>query len=185
MNALMYLISTVFDLYIMIVLLRIWLQATRADFYNPFSQFIVKATQPVLKPLRRIIPSIGSIDVATLLFAYVLGVLEYTLFMLIASHGVVVFMPSYLLIGLLIVVKKAGYLLFWILILRAILSWISQGRSPIEYVMYQLTEPFVSPIRKILPSLGGLDLSFIVILFILQFINHLLFGIFGPIWGII
>ncbi|MFA0209528.1 YggT family protein, partial [Vibrio cyclitrophicus] len=54
-----FLISTVFDLYIMVVILRIWLQASRADFYNPFSQFIVKATQPVVAPLRRVIPSIG------------------------------------------------------------------------------------------------------------------------------
>ena len=71
-----FLISTVFDLYIMVVILRIWLQAARADFYNPFSQFIVKATQPVVAPLRRVIPSVGSVDLATVLFAYVLCCLE-------------------------------------------------------------------------------------------------------------
>ena len=56
MNAMSFLISTVFDLYIMVVILRIWLQVARADFYNPFSQFIVKATQPIVSPLRRIVP---------------------------------------------------------------------------------------------------------------------------------
>lgn len=66
MNSLSFLINTLFDLYIMVVILRIWLQAARADFYNPFSQFIVKATQPVVGPLRRVIPSIGSIDLATI-----------------------------------------------------------------------------------------------------------------------
>ena len=65
MNSMNFLISTLFDLYIMVVILRIWLQAARADFYNPFSQFIVKATQPVVAPLRRVVPSIGSIDLAT------------------------------------------------------------------------------------------------------------------------
>lgn len=55
MNSIGFLVSTLFDLYIMVVLLRIWLQWARADFYNPFSQFIVKATQPVVGPLRRII----------------------------------------------------------------------------------------------------------------------------------
>ena len=69
MSSMSFLISTLFDLYIMVVLLRIWLQISRADFYNPFSQFIVKATQPVVAPLRRVIPSIGSLDVATVLFA--------------------------------------------------------------------------------------------------------------------
>lgn len=79
MNSLAFLISTVFDLYIMIVLLRVWLQWSRADFYNPFSQFIVKATQPVVAPLRRVIPSIGSIDMATILFGYLLCVAKFIL----------------------------------------------------------------------------------------------------------
>ncbi|MFA0698087.1 YggT family protein, partial [Vibrio sp. 10N.222.49.C9] len=84
MNSMQFLVTTFFDLYIMVLILRIWLQAARADFYNPFSQFIVKATQPVLKPLRRVIPSIGNIDLATLTFAYALCVLKFVLLMLMA-----------------------------------------------------------------------------------------------------
>lgn len=76
MNSLHFLVSTLFDLYIMVVILRLWLQMARADFYNPFSQFIVKATQPIVAPLRRVIPSIGSVDMATLLFAYIFAFLS-------------------------------------------------------------------------------------------------------------
>ncbi|NLS12883.1 YggT family protein [Vibrio sp. SM6] len=181
MNAMNFLISTVFDLYIMVVLLRIWLQAARADFYNPFSQFVVKATQPIVGPLRRVIPSIGSIDLATVLFAYVLCVLKFTLITLLAS-GEFVFGSAFLLLGLMALLKAAGSLLFWVLLLRAILSWVSQGRSPIEYVFHQLTEPMMAPIRRVLPSMGGLDLSILVLFIGLQFANFLIGDMLGPIW---
>ncbi|WP_342608028.1 YggT family protein [Vibrio tritonius] len=182
MNAMSFLISTVLDLYIMVVILRIWLQAARADFYNPFSQFVVKATQPVVRPLRRVIPSIGNIDVATLLFAYVLCVVKFMLLLLLASGGAVSFSPYFLLLGLIALVKAAGGLLFWVLIIRAIMSWVSQGRSPLEYVFYQLTEPMLTPIRRIIPAMGGLDLSVLVLFIILQFANYLMGDIIGPMW---
>jgi YggT family protein len=88
-----------------------------------------------------------------------------------------------LLLSFLVVLKQAGSLLFWILIARAILSWISQGRSSVEYVLYQLTEPLLSPIRRFLPSLGGLDLSVLVLFFILQGINFLMLDLVGPLWN--
>lgn len=78
--------------------------------------------------------------------------------------------------------KAAGGLLFWVLLIRAILSWVSQGRSPIEYVMHQLTEPLTAPIRRILPQMGGLDLSVLVLFIGLQFANFLMGDIIGPVW---
>ncbi|EGU36363.1 YggT family protein [Vibrio scophthalmi] len=182
MSSLSFLISTVFDLYIMVVLLRLWLQATRADFYNPFSQFIVKATQPVIGPLRRVIPSVGSIDLSTVLFAYVLCVVKFVAVILVASNGSVAFSADFLFLGALSLVKAAGGLLFWVLLLRAILSWVSQGRSPVEYVFHQLTEPMLAPIRRILPEMGGFDLSVLVLFIVLQFANFLMGDVIGPIW---
>ncbi|EGR4140132.1 YggT family protein [Vibrio cholerae] len=182
MNSLSFLIKTLFDLYIMVVILRIWLQAARADFYNPFSQFIVKATQPVVGPLRRVIPSIGSIDLATIVFAYVLCVLKFMALVLIASSGSVSFSADFLFLGLLSLIKAAGGLLFWVLLIRAILSWVSQGRSPIEYVFHQLTEPMLAPIRRIIPVMGGFDLSVLVLFIVLQFANFLMGDVIGPIW---
>lgn len=182
MNAMSFLISTLFDIYIMVVILRIWLQAARADFYNPFSQFIVKATQPVVAPLRRMIPSIGSIDLATILFAYVLCVVKFIALIFIASNGAVSFSADFLFLGLLALLKAAGGLLFWVLLIRAILSWVSQGRSPIEYVFHQLTEPMLAPIRRIIPVMGGFDLSVLVLFIVLQFANFLMGDLIGPIW---
>lgn len=182
MNAVSFLVSTFFDLYIMVVILRIWLQAARADFYNPFSQFIVKTTQPVVAPLRRVIPSIGSLDLATVLFAYVLCVLKFVALIMIESQGSAGFSTYYLFLGLLSLLKAAGGLVFWVLLIRALLSWVSQGRSPIEYVFNQLTEPMLAPIRRILPDLGGFDLSVLVLFIALQFCNILVGNVIGPIW---
>lgn len=181
MNSLNFLVSTVFDLYIMVVILRVWLQIARADFYNPFSQFVVKATQPIVGPLRRFIPSMGNVDLATILFAYVLSVLKFIALILI-SNGQLVFDMTFLFWGGLSLLKAIGGLLFWVLLLRAILSWVSQGRSPVEYVMVQLTEPMLAPIRNILPAMGGFDLSVLVLFLILQFANYLIGDLVGPIW---
>ncbi len=182
MNAMSFLVSTLFDLYIMVVILRIWLQVARADFYNPFSQFIVKATQPVVAPLRRVIPSIGSLDLATILFAYLLCVLKFIAIVAISSGGNFAFGIEFLFLGFLSLIKAAGGLLFWVLLLRAILSWVSQGRSPIEYVFHQLTEPMLAPIRRILPAMGGFDLSVLVLFIVLQFANFLMGDLIGQMW---
>ncbi|OOE47086.1 YggT family protein [Salinivibrio kushneri] len=181
MNAMTFLINTAFDLYIMVVLLRVWLQWARADFYNPFSQFIVKATQPVVGPLRRMIPALGGLDLATALFAYLLMVAKFVVLDLVAGNPFAMSSGMFLFSAIALL-KAAGKLLFWVLILRAILSWVSQGNNPVEYVFHQLTEPVCAPVRRIIPPLGGLDLSILVIFIALQFINMLIGDFIGPIW---
>ncbi|QBL09001.1 YggT family protein [Rheinheimera sp. D18] len=171
MQALLFLIDTVFGLYLMVVILRLWLQLVRADFYNPFSQFVVKATNFIVLPLRRIIPSIGRLDTATLVLAYAVMLTKLLLLQFIPS-GQIALVPT-LVLSLIFLVKEVFTLLFWILVIRALLSWFSQGRSPVEYLMHQLTEPLLSPIRRILPPMGGLDLSVLVVLIGLQFLNIL------------
>ncbi|WP_240220925.1 YggT family protein [Rheinheimera hassiensis] len=171
MQAVLFLIDTAFSLYLMVMILRLWLQLVRADFYNPFSQFVVKATNPLVLPLRRIIPSIGRLDTASLVLAYSIMLVKLLVLQLIQS-GQVLLVPS-LVLSVVFLVKEILTLLFWILVIRALLSWFSQGRSPVEYVMHQLTEPLLRPIRNILPPLGGLDLSVLVVLVGLQFLNIL------------
>ncbi|MGL5408275.1 MAG: YggT family protein [Shewanella sp.] len=164
----------------MVVILRIWLQAARADFYNPFSQFIVKVTQPVVGPLRRMIPSLGSIDLATVLFAYVLIVFKLALLATISPQNALTFTLQGHFIGALLgLFKIAGKTIFYMLLIRAILSWVSQGRSPIEYVFHQLTEPMLAPIRRILPAMGGFDFSVLVLFIALQFSNFLITDLLG------
>lgn len=120
MKTLTFLLSTVIELYTMVVLLRVWMQWARCDFYNPFSQFVVKATQPIVGPLRRIIPAMGPIDSASLLVAFILCVIKaIVLFM------VITFQPIIWISALLILLKTIGSLIFWVLLLMAIMSWVS------------------------------------------------------------
>lgn len=178
MNATVFLVSTLFNLYLMVVLLRFWLQTARADFYNPLSQAVVKATHPVLAPMRRVIPAIGNIDTSVIVLAWLVAVTKiFTLNLLFAPA-----LPSIvnmLVFALFDVLREGFSLVFWVLILRAILSWLSQGQNPIEYVLHQLTEPVLAPIRRILPPLGGLDFSVLVAILALQFMQKLIQDLIG------
>lgn len=181
MLTLTFLVKTLFDFYIMVLLLRIWMQWTRCDFYNPFSQFIVKITQPVIKPMRRIIPSMGPIDTSSLLLAFILATLKFPLEMLIQLGGVTPD-PLYLLVGLLTLLKSAGQLIFWVIIIRSLMSWISQGRSPMDQVLYQLSEPLMAPVRRIIPAMGGIDFSAMVVILILYLFNYMGMDLFPTLW---
>lgn len=181
MLTLTFLVKTLIDLYVMVLLLRIWMQWSRSDFYNPLSQFIVKITQPIVRPLRRILPSLGPIDSASLLLAFLLTTLKYPLLLLI-QVGAFSVSPMNLLVGLLALLKSAGYLVFWVVIIRALMSWVSQGRSPVDYLLYQLTEPFMAPIRRIIPAMGGIDFSAMVVILVLYLLNYLGMDLFPEFW---
>ena len=166
MKTLTFLLSTVIELYTMALLLRVWMQWARVDFYNPFSQFVVKITQPVVGPLRRIIPAMGPIDSASVLVAFILSVIKaIVLFM------VITFQPIIWIAAVLILIKTVGLLIFWVLLVMAIMSWVSQGRSPVEYALMQLAEPLLRPIRNLLPSMGGIDFSPMILVLLLYVIN--------------
>ena len=178
MTSVQFLIDFVFNIYLMVVLLRLWLQFARADFYNPFSQFVVKATQPIVAPMRRILPSIGRLDTATLVLALLVSGLKIvTLNLVLGGTGLDIL--SIVIVSCVIVIKEALTLVMYVLILRAIMSWVSQGANPMELVLGQLTEPMLAPIRKRLPDMGGLDLSVMVVIVLLLFIQKLLGDLFG------
>jgi YggT family protein len=178
MSSVQFLIDFVFNIYLMVVLLRLWLQFARADFYNPFSQFVVKATQPIVAPMRRVLPSIGRLDTATLVLALlVAGLKIVTLNMVLGGTSLNIL--SLVVVSFVIVIKETLTLVMYVLILRAIMSWVSQGRNPMELVLSQLTEPMLAPIRKRMPEMGGLDLSVMVVIVLLLFIQKLLGDLFG------
>lgn len=181
MLTLTFLVKTLIELYVMVLLLRIWMQWSRCDFYNPFSQFIVKITQPIIGPLRRVIPSIGPIDSASLLLAFILTTIKYPVLLLIQA-GVLSLDPMNLLVGLLSLLKSAGSLVFWVIIIRSLMSWISLGRSPIEYVLMQMTEPMMAPIRRIIPAMGGIDFSAMGVILVLYLLNYLGMDLFPGLW---
>jgi YggT family protein len=158
-QAALYVLQTLGSLYLMIVLLRFILQLVRADFYNPLSQFAVRATQPLLKPLRRIIPSVAGLDVASLVLALLVQLILTALTMLLAygTTGSPVQMLMWSLIG---ITGLFINIFFYALIISVILSWVAQGsHNPAALLVNQLCEPLLMPFRRLLPSLGGLDLS--------------------------
>ncbi|MDG0797400.1 YggT family protein [Pectobacterium punjabense] len=181
MLTLTFLVKTLVDLYVMVLLLRIWMQWSRSDFYNPLSQFVVKITQPIVGPLRRILPSLGPIDSASLLLAFILTTIKYPLLLLIQA-GAISLSPMNLLVGFISLIKSAGYLVFWVIIIRSIMSWVSQGRSPIEYLLHQLTEPLMAPLRRIIPVMGGIDFSAMAVILILYMLNYLGMDLFPGLW---
>lgn len=181
MLTLTFLVKTLIELYVMVLLIRIWMQWSRCDFYNPFAQFVVKITQPVIGPLRKVIPSLGPIDTSSLLVAFILTTVKYPLLLLIQA-GVLSLDPMNLLVGLLSLLKSSGTMVFWVIIARSLMSWISQGRSPIEYVLIQMTEPMMAPIRRILPAMGGIDFSAMIVILILYALNYLGMDLFPGLW---
>ena len=171
MNFLNFVILTLLQLYTSVLLLRVWMQCVRADFYNPFSQFIVKITQPIVRPLRSVIPSIGPIDTASVLLAYILILLG----IIIPSYLSGTSIPFSLMFPFAFIelLTAAGKMIFWLIIIHAILSWVSQGRNPIDHLLFQLTEPLMAPIRRVIPAMGGLDFSAMIVILVLYALNYL------------
>lgn len=158
-TAAIYLIQTLGSLYLLIVLLRFLLQLVRADFYNPLSQFIVRATKPLLMPLRRIIPGYGGLDFASLVLGIAIQLAMLIMIILLMGYALpnILLLVSWAAIGVLALFVK---IFFFALIISVILSWVAQGSyNPAVTLINQLCEPILAPIRKILPALGGLDLS--------------------------
>ncbi len=166
-NATVYLLDTVFTIYLILVLLRILLQVVRADFYNPVSQFVVKATNPLLIPLRRIIPGLKGMDLAAIVLLVVLQIAALYLMHLSAGRGItpvgLVVLSLADLLSLLL-----NFFLVTILI-QVILSWVNPGaRNPIVSLLHSLNEPLMRPARRVLPAVSGIDFSPLLVLVAIQ-----------------
>jgi YggT family protein len=143
------------------------LQQVRADFYNPLSQFIVRVTNPLVIPARRVIPSIGNIDTATLVVLLLVQCL--VTWLLLEIVNVSVSLDAYLLFVALRLVHLTLWLYTISLLLYVILSWVAQAAySPIAMLLGQVVGPILRPVRRILPSISGVDLSPLVVLLLLQ-----------------
>lgn len=162
-NAGMLLISSLGSMVLLVFMLRFLLQLVRADFYNPISQFIVKFTAPILVPVRRIIPSYNSFDLASLLLAYVVQVAIIALIFWTTSQPQ---MPwaNFLLWAPLGLLSLLLNIYFWGLIIIVVASWIAPNSyNPALILINQIMEPAIRPIRSMMPDLGGIDLSPIIL----------------------
>ncbi|WP_339477579.1 MULTISPECIES: YggT family protein [unclassified Pseudomonas] len=172
-TAAVYVLQTLGSLYLLIVLLRFVLQLVRANFYNPLCQFIVKATQPLLKPLRRIIPSLFGLDMSSLILAILvqLALMALTLLLTYGTIGNPLQLLIWSIIGVTALFLK---IFFFALIISVILSWVAPGsHNPGAELVNQICEPALAPFRRILPNLGGLDISPILAFMVLKLIDML------------
>ncbi|CAI8894296.1 YggT family protein [Pseudomonas sp. JAI111] len=157
-DAAVFIIKTLGSLYLLIVLMRFILQLVRANFYNPLCQFIVKATQPLLKPLRRVIPSMFGLDMSSLVLALIIQMLLIAVILFLKG-----FLVDWVLLipwALIALFSLFLNIIFYAMIISVILSWVAPGsHNPGAELVAQITEPVLAPFRRIIPNLGGLDIS--------------------------
>jgi YggT family protein len=166
-----YLVQTLLSLYLLTMLLRFVLQLVRADFYNPISQFLVKVTNPLVLPLRRVLPGFAGLDMASLVLALLLQLAGIIALLLINGLG----LPNILLLLVWSVIGLVGLLVniyFFALLAMIILSWVAPGsKHPAIYLLHQITEPVMAPVRKTLPAMGGMDFSPILVFILINVIQ--------------
>jgi YggT family protein len=166
-EALYFIIKTIAQLYLLVMLLRFWLPMFRADFRNPLAQGILRITSPLVVPLRRLLPAIGRIDTATILVAFAIQYL--TILVLLAIGGHIVSTMPILLTTLIELAILSLNLFFFVILIKIILSWV----APTTYnyataLLTTLAEPVLRPFRRIIPPIGGLDISPIFAIILLQ-----------------
>ena len=175
-NPFIFLIDTLLSIYIAIMLLRFLLQQTGADFYNPISQFVVKATQPLVKVTRRFIPSIRKVDTATLALVLVLIIIKLLILFSIAGHPINSI--QLLVRGLHDLISLTFDIFIIALFVQAILSWLNPDPyNPVNTLLRGLTAPVLRPIQRVIPPIGGIDLSTLVGIIGLMFLKRLVLSL--------
>ena len=173
-NAGVFLVQTFFGLYILVIMLRFLIQAVKADFYNPISQGVVKLTDPGLRPLRRVIPGLRGFDLASLVLAMVIQIVALVIIFLLSSVPVPgpLRLVLWSALGLLSLTLKIYY---FSLIGMIIVSWIAPySNHPAVVLVHQLVEPICTPARKLLPPMGGLDFSVMLVFVFIILIDSFL-----------
>ena len=172
-NAFAFLVETLFSLYLAALMLRVLVEAVGADYYNPICQVLLTVTEPLVAPLARIVPRFGRFNTAAVIWLFVLQFIALAAVLAIGGYALPV--ADMLLATLLRLIRMLLMMYLVLIIAEVILSWVGGGmRHPIIPLIYQLTRPVLEPIRRVLPSLGGIDLSPLVALIGIQFLMILI-----------
>lgn len=172
-NAGVFLVQTLFGLYIGAVMIRFMLAVVRADFYNPVCQFLVKVTNPPLLPLRRVIPGMMGIDMASVVLMLALQMLE--LFVIGLISGLSFQLSGLVVLAFAELLALLFQIFFFTILIQVVLSWVSPGGyNPAVAVLYSLNEPLLGRARRLLPPIHGFDLSPIVVMIGIQLMTLLL-----------
>jgi YggT family protein len=174
-SALVFIVNALTSLYLLLLILRFWLPWLRADFRNPLAQGILKLTSPVIIPLRRIVPSFGRLDSATVLVAFVIQYAAIWLILLILGQSAGI--GDITITALVKLVMLSINLFMFAIFVRIILSWISPGQyNPATAIIGTLTEPVLRPFRRLIPAIGGIDISPIFAIIFLGAAARLMMG---------
>ena len=183
-DAPIFLLETFSRLYLLILLLRFWLPVLRANFRNPVAQGVMRYTSPLVTPVRRYVPSVGRLDTATVLIAFLIQFAVLLLIVAISGgrQGINVFdvlssMPALITLALKAMLELAmlSVLLFIVAIIaRVVLSLIGRYFGPISDMLADLTEPLLRPVRRFIPPLGVLDISAYIVIVLLVALNMFL-----------
>ena len=194
LNAIGFILGILFNLYATVMAVRFVMQVVRADYYNPLAQAIVKVTDPLLVPLRRIVPSIKRYDTASLLLCFGILFLKLIIFKYlslgavpaIGLNGLFGQLPvaKLVILALLDVIHQFFNVFIYALIIQAILSWIPNANgNPVQALVSSISDPVLRPMRKLIPPIGGIDLTVfftIIGLFAIRiFFMGTLRGLFG------
>lgn len=180
LQIILFIIDTLASLYIGAVLVRFLLQVARADFYNPLSQMIVKVTNPLLKPLRKVIPGFGGYDIAALVLAFLAQILFLQLILLIQGGTLGLHGGSVLIWAILKIILTLLNIYIISMFVVAIASFIApDNNNPALNLMRQLIEPICAPARRVIPPMGGMDFSFMAVAMLIYILKMLLIGFAG------
>lgn len=162
---------------VMLFELRFLLQSSSADYYHPFTQAVLKLTNPLVRipPLPNL--HVGRYYVAGLVVAWIIAIAFWQIISLTMGLAT----QDAIILGALMPLKVFGYLIFFLLIVQALTSWLPSTRS-ISILMYQITYPIVAPVQKVIPPIGMIDISLMIIIFVLYAVNGLCYKVFGVYW---
>lgn len=170
-SALIFLISSLFDIYLFILVIRLILAFVGANYFDPITQFIIKLTDPIIKPLRRRVPNLRRIEFSTLLVILILECCKFSLIILLENGTLN--SSGLLLLTIGDTLKLIVQSFFYAILLRVILSWV-QPASNANYLLMQFTSPIMRPLYRIIPPVGGFDITPIPALILLQLLQIIL-----------
>ena len=170
-QAIIFLLETVFHLFVLAAMLRFYMQVFRASFRNPVAQFVVALTDFAVKPLRRIIPGLGGLDLASLFLAWMTEFVLLILVFLVRTQTLPEggALTAMLFLAFIALIRLSLYLLIAVVLVQAVLSWVSPYH-PMMPLFDTLSRPFLKPFRKLIPLIGGVDLSPLALLVVCQLI---------------
>jgi YggT family protein len=168
-TALTFVLETIFGLFILAALVRFWMQVFRAPARNPIAQFSMALTDFAVKPLRKVIPGVMRIDWASLIVAlvleFILQILEFALVTAVMPGGGV--LPALLFLAFVRLIRLTIYIFIVVIIAQAVMSWVSPYH-PAAPFFDALSSPMLKPVRRVIPPIGGVDISPVFVLIFLQ-----------------